>query len=1079
MPDGETPEGAPGIEAGGLEDPRAPWEQDVEDPAAPRALLAVMFTDIVGSTELATTLGDKRWRELLEQHDAAVREQIARFEGREVDTAGDAFFATFGRPIQAVDCALESARAVRRLGLRIRAGIHMGECVVTADKVRGVTVHIGARVGAKAKGDEVLVSGTVRDTLIGQGITFDDRGEQTLKGVEGKWRLYAVEPRVRDNEADLPPLLEPAAPPTIPLWKRRRVQLAAATALVLAIGATTFAVTREGGLSSVPADSVAVIDAGSGRITSSVAVGRRPTGLAVSGGDVWVANSIDRTISRVTADGSRDNIGPLGVSPSNVVASPNLIWIGNEDDGTVTRVDARTKSVVGEPTRTGNGLSGIAFGAGALWAANGIDGTVVRVDPASGKITGTFKVGPALRGILATSDAVWTASEASGTVSRIDPTSGSVVGVIPVGNGPRSLALGSGSLWVANAFDGTVSRVDAGTDSVTAVVRVGRDPRAIATAGGRVFVANESDATISVIDPDGNRVVRTIALKNAPMGLAADGDRVWVSVRGGILNYRGGTLRFGSAFDEDGFRTLDPMQAWNPVGFAITTSVYDGLLAYKRAGGVEGSVLVPNLVERILPPTDGGKTYSFRLRPGVRFSSGAKLKASDVRKSFERMFRIEAQATVFFAAIVGTESCTTEACDLSRGIITDDEAGTIIFHLRTPVPDFPYFLGHPLAAMLPGDTPLETPPYTALIGTGPYAIADVKTGELNENEVAVSGELTLERNMHFRSRGAAQPDGYPDRIIVTWGGTPEENLAAVKAGRLDWSINAVDGAPNIEDVLNEVPGQFHVFHQESVLFTTLNPNIPPTNDPRVRRAINLAVDRAAMAEVVGAPIRATVACQLLAPGVFGYVPYCPYTKNAGRAGIWSGPDLTEARRLVAESGTRGQRITLWTDPFHPWRPVIELLADAMSKIGFRPVIRFRDGGQIFETALDSPTGYQVMVSGWFADLPAASNFVLPTFACPQLADRIIGRPDSSANVAWFCDRGVDAKIEAAIAAQEKDILSAADLWTAVDRAITDAAPFVPYATLLNATLVSSRVGNIQSNPLTGVLLTQMWLTDRK
>ncbi|MEX2557559.1 MAG: adenylate/guanylate cyclase domain-containing protein, partial [Actinomycetota bacterium] len=97
-----------------LADPRAPWEKLVEDPAAPRAMLAVMFTDIIGSTELATSLGDKRWRELLEQHDAAIRTQIARFDGREVDTAGDAFFATFGLAVRAVDCALESARAVRR-----------------------------------------------------------------------------------------------------------------------------------------------------------------------------------------------------------------------------------------------------------------------------------------------------------------------------------------------------------------------------------------------------------------------------------------------------------------------------------------------------------------------------------------------------------------------------------------------------------------------------------------------------------------------------------------------------------------------------------------------------------------------------------------------------------------------------------------------------------------------------------------------------------------------------------------------------------------------------------------------------
>ncbi len=1077
MSDGEAPEGSTG-RSQGLEDPRAPWEEAVEDPAAARAMLAVMFTDIVGSTELATTLGDKRWRELLEQHDTAVREQIARFEGREVDTAGDAFFATFGRPIQAVDCALESARAVRRLGLRIRAGIHMGECVVTSDKVRGVTVHIGARVGAKARGDEVLVSSTVREILRDAGLSFQDRGEQTLKGVDGRWRLFAVEPRVRDLEAELPPLIEFETPqPPTPLWKRPRA-IAAGLALILAVAATTFVVTRGGGLSSVPADSVASIDAGSGNVTAARKVGRRPTGVVATGGGVWVANSVDRTVTRIGEDGRRDNIA-LGASPTIMAASPGLIWVGNADDGSVVRVDAATRAIVGDPIRTGNGLSGIAFGAGAVWVTNSVDGTVVRIDPSTGKILSTSKVGATLQGIVATDDAVWVASESAGTVNRIDPGSGSVVDAIQVGNGPRSLALGAGALWVANTFDGTVSRIDPETGSVGAAVRVGRDPRGIAIARGRVFVANETDSTISVIDAATNEVTDAITLRNAPMALAADGDRVWVSVRGGILNYKGGTLRFGSAFNEHDFSTFDPMHAWNPLGFSITTSVYDGLMAYKRAGGIEGSVAVPNLVERLLPPTNDGRTYSFRLRRGVRFSSGKELKASDVRASFERMFRIEAQSSVFVGAIAGSEACSPQACDLSKGIVTDDDAGTVIFNLRASVPEFPYFLAHPLVAILPADTPLEDLRYRPAPGTGPYMIANVKLGEeRSEGDVPTSGELTLERNPHFRSRGAAQPDGYPDRILVSWGGTPEENLEAVKSGRVDWSVNALNGASDIEQLANEVPGQFHVLHQQATLFTTLNPNIPPTNDPRVRRAINLAVDRAAMAEVVGAPLGATVACQLLAPGVFGYVPYCPYTKNPSESGVWSGPDLAEAKRLVAESGTSGQRITLWAEQGHEWEPVIDLVADAMRKLGYRPIVRFREGFEIFTTALDDPKQYQVMLSGWFADLPVASNFVIPTFACPAFADRISGREDTTANVAWYCDPAFDAKIEAAMAAQEDDIFSSADLWTAVDRAITAAAPFVPYATLLNATLVSPRVGNIQSNPLTGVLLTQMWLSDR-
>src|SRR5919106_4764649 len=225
----------------GLADPRAPWEELIEDSNAPRKLLAVLFTDIVGSTELATSLGDKRWRELLEQHDAAVRGQLARFGGTEVDTAGDAFFATFELPARAVDCALESMRAVRRLGLRIRAGVHMGECVVSDGKVRGVSVHIGARVAAKARGDELLVSSTVRDILAGAGLKFLDRGERTLKGVDGRWRLYAVEPRERDNEVDLPPLLElEIAKPPPPWWKTRRTLVAGIVALAVLIGAVTF-----------------------------------------------------------------------------------------------------------------------------------------------------------------------------------------------------------------------------------------------------------------------------------------------------------------------------------------------------------------------------------------------------------------------------------------------------------------------------------------------------------------------------------------------------------------------------------------------------------------------------------------------------------------------------------------------------------------------------------------------------------------------------------------------------------------------------------------------------------------------
>jgi class 3 adenylate cyclase len=158
---------------------------------ADRVLATVLFTDVVGSTQRATELGDRRWRELLEQHHAIVRRQLERFRGREVDTTGDGFLATFDGPARAIRCACAIRDAVRALELEIRAGLHTGECELVHDKVGGIAVHTGARVVGAAGAGEILVSSTVRDLVAGSGIEFDDRGERDLKGV-GSRRLYAV-----------------------------------------------------------------------------------------------------------------------------------------------------------------------------------------------------------------------------------------------------------------------------------------------------------------------------------------------------------------------------------------------------------------------------------------------------------------------------------------------------------------------------------------------------------------------------------------------------------------------------------------------------------------------------------------------------------------------------------------------------------------------------------------------------------------------------------------------------------------------------------------------------------------------
>jgi class 3 adenylate cyclase len=180
-----------------------PWRQSFQeiaefltghqaDVADDRVLATVLFTDIVDSTRRAADMGDRDWHALLDAHDAVVRAQLNRFRGREVNTSGDGFLAMFDGPQRAIRCAMAIRDAVRSLGIQVRAGLHTGECEVRGDDIGGIAVHIGARVSALAGPNDVLVSSTLRDLVIGSGLEFEDRGAHQLKGVPGEWHLFAV-----------------------------------------------------------------------------------------------------------------------------------------------------------------------------------------------------------------------------------------------------------------------------------------------------------------------------------------------------------------------------------------------------------------------------------------------------------------------------------------------------------------------------------------------------------------------------------------------------------------------------------------------------------------------------------------------------------------------------------------------------------------------------------------------------------------------------------------------------------------------------------------------------------------------
>jgi class 3 adenylate cyclase len=176
---------------------RRVWESGAWEEGEPdRVLATVLFTDLVRSTERAASLGDRAWRDVLERHHKLVRDLLARYRGREVDTAGDGFFASFDGPARAIRCACAIVEGLGELGLEVRAGLHTGECEVVEGKVAGISVYTGARVATHAQPGEVLVSSTVKDLVAGSGLVFEDRGRHELKGVPGEWRLYRV---VRDE----------------------------------------------------------------------------------------------------------------------------------------------------------------------------------------------------------------------------------------------------------------------------------------------------------------------------------------------------------------------------------------------------------------------------------------------------------------------------------------------------------------------------------------------------------------------------------------------------------------------------------------------------------------------------------------------------------------------------------------------------------------------------------------------------------------------------------------------------------------------------------------------------------------
>ena len=302
------------------------------------------------------------------------------------------------------------------------------------------------------------------------------------------------------------------------------------------------------------------------------------------------------------------------------------------------------------------------------------------------------------------------------------------------------------------------------------------------------------------------------------------------------------------------------------------------------------------------------------------------------------------------------------------------------------------------------------------------------------------------------------------RIVVAPVASLQAEVRAVERGKTDLALDGV--APElVHEVATQYASQLHVnpLHANTYLF--LNTRVPPFDDLRVRRAVNYAVDRAAGVRASTRGSGGEPTCQILPPDFPGFRRYCPYTLRPAAGGEWKGPDLDRAHRLVAASGTEGAAVTVWVPDNH--RGEAPFAAALFRSLGYRTRIK-RVRNDVYYDPVRGPLNprlrAQAGLFSWFADYPAASNYILTFFSCR-----------APSNWSDFCDPAIERSIRRALALQNSDPYLANQLWARIDRAIVDAAPVVPLVTLKQSDIVSRRVRNYQDNPQWGVLLDQLWV----
>jgi peptide/nickel transport system substrate-binding protein len=521
-------------------------------------------------------------------------------------------------------------------------------------------------------------------------------------------------------------------------------------------------------------------------------------------------------------------------------------------------------------------------------------------------------------------------------------------------------------------------------------------------------------------------------------------------------SHRGGTLKL---LANAAGGTLDPQVNYTLQYWQLYQATYDGLLAFQKAGGSAAFNVVPDLAASY-KITNGGKSWVFTLRKGIKFSNGQTVTANDVVASFRRIFKVKSPtAGGFYNGIVGASKClkTPATCTLAGGI--SGKGSTVTINLTAPDAEFKYKLAVPHASILPASAPPNDAGSTPIPGTGAYYFSSYDSNK----------ELVMKRNPYFHVWSqTAQPDGYPDQITQSFGLTVEAQVTAVENGQADWGYD-FPPADRLNELGTKYAAQTHLTPLTAFWYAPMNVNIPPFTSLKARQAVNYAIDRNALIKIFGGPKLATPSCQVLPPGFPGNKPYCPYTKNPGST--WSAPDVAKAKQLVNESGQKGAKVVVISANDEVQKAVGVYLTSVLNEIGFKATAKAISGNIAFTYPQNTKNHVQINVQQWYQDYPAASDFLHILFGCESFHPG----SDSSINMAGFCNKPINAQMNAALKLENTNFPKANAMWAKIDREVTDQAPMATMFTPKHLDFVSKRVGNFVFSKQFYWLVDQSWV----